>query len=76
MHIIPWGLHAVISHKMNVASACDTSVWPPKCRDFAKYVECVADADCARVVAVTSPERAAAAHEERPGFFDEIHNVL
>ena len=47
-----------------------------KHRDFAKYVECVADAECARVVAVTSPERAAAAQEERPGFFDEVHNVL
>ena len=45
-------------------------------RDFAKYVECVADPECARVVAVTSPERAAAVQAEQPGFFDAVHNVL
>ncbi len=45
-------------------------------RDFAKYVECVSDPECARVVAVTSPERAAALQAEQPGFFDAVHNVL
>lgn len=30
----------------------------------------------AKVVAVTSPERAEAALKERPGFFDEVTRVL
>lgn len=45
-------------------------------RAFADYVSVVADPQHARVVAVTSPERAAAAQEERPGFFDEVTKVL
>ena len=45
-------------------------------RDFGEVLECV-KGDKARVVAVTSPERAQAVNEkERPGFFDEIHKVL
>ncbi len=46
------------------------------CRNFSDYVSVVADPKYARVVAVTSPERAAAAQEERPGFFDEITKIL
>jgi hypothetical protein len=45
-------------------------------REFAEYVSVVADPQHSRVVAVTSPERAAAAQEERPGFFDEVTKVL
>ena len=45
-------------------------------REFADAVECVRG-DQARVVAVTSHDRAKAVNEkERPGFFDEIRQVL
>ncbi len=46
------------------------------CREFADYVSAVADPEHARVVAVTSPERAAAAQKERPDFFDDITKIL
>lgn len=46
------------------------------CREFADYVSIVADPKHARVVAVTSPERAAAAQKERPDFFDEVTKIL
>ena len=46
------------------------------CREFAEYLTAVADPKHARVVAVTSPERAAAAQKERPDFFDEVTKIL
>ncbi|CAL5227379.1 g10329 [Coccomyxa viridis] len=45
-------------------------------REFADYLTAVADPQHARVVAVTSPERAAAAQKERPDFFDEVTKIL
>lgn len=46
------------------------------CRDFAEVLECVKGPK-ARVVAVTSAERASAVNDkERPGFFDSITKVL
>ena len=45
-------------------------------RDFAEYVSVVSDPAHARVVAVTSAERAEAALKERPGFFDEVTKIL
>ena len=46
------------------------------CREFADYVSTVADPQHARIVAVTSPERAEAAQKERPEFFNEITRIL
>ena len=45
-------------------------------REFADYVSTVADPQHARIVAVTSPERAEAAQKERPEFFNEITKIL
>ena len=45
-------------------------------REFADYVSVVADPAHARVVAVTSAERAEAALKERPDFFDEVTKIL
>lgn len=45
-------------------------------REFAEAIECVRSGDKARVVAVTSAERAAQAMEKRPGVFDEVIKVL
>ena len=45
-------------------------------RAFAEAIECVKSGDKARVVAVTSAERAAGAMEKRPGVFDEVIKVL
>ena len=45
-------------------------------RDFAEAIECVKSGKSARVVAVTSAERAAQAMEKRPGVFDEVIKVL
>lgn len=69
-------IHALDGAVMSASSGSKVLIHPRARRDFAKYVECVADSECARVVAVTSPERAAAAQEERPGFFDAVHTVL
>jgi hypothetical protein len=44
-------------------------------RAFGDAVACVAS-DAARVVAVTSAERAEAAMKARPGVFDEVVKVL
>ena len=45
-------------------------------REFAEVIDSVRS-DKAKVVAVTSSERAQAVNDtERPGFFDEIHKVL
>ena len=45
-------------------------------RAFADAIECVRSGKSARVVAVTSAERAAQAMEKRPGVFDEVIKVL
>ena len=45
-------------------------------REFAEAIECVKSGKSARVVAVTSAERAAQAMEKRPGVFDEVIKVL
>ena len=45
------------------------------CRDFAEVLDCVKGPK-ARVVAVTSQERAEAADKERPGFFAKVHKTL
>ena len=45
-------------------------------REFAEAIECVRSGESARVVAVTSAERAAQAMEKRPGVFDEVIKVL
>lgn len=44
-------------------------------RDFAEVLDSVKSSK-AKVVAVTSQERADAAEKERPGFFDKVHKVL
>ena len=44
-------------------------------RDFAEVLDSV-KCSKAKVVAVTSQERADAAEQERPGFFDKVHKVL
>ena len=54
----------------------DLTKMPFVCREFADYVSVVADPQHAKVVAVTSPERAAAAQKERPDFFHEITKIL
>ena len=56
---------------------CNMSEWAfVACREFADYVSTVADPQHARIVAVTSPERAEAAQKERPDFFNEITKIL
>ncbi len=56
---------------------CNMSEWAfVTCREFADYVSTVADPQHARIVAVTSPERAEAAQKERPDFFNEITKIL
>ncbi|BDA40898.1 Presequence protease, mitochondrial [Coccomyxa sp. Obi] len=45
-------------------------------REFADYLSIVSNPEHAKVVAVTSAERAEAALNERPGFFDEVTKIL
>lgn len=45
-------------------------------REFADYLSIVSNPQHAKLVAVTSAERAEAALKERPGFFDEVIKIL
>ncbi len=53
----------------------EVGVWWAR-REFADYLNIVSDPQHAKVVAVTSAERAEAALKERPGFFDEVTKIL
>lgn len=80
------GVFNVIVACMHVIRMCQSTLpnfvkckgqwWSWTCREFAEYLNIVRDPERAKVVAVTSAERAEAALKERPGFFDEVTRIL
>lgn len=68
LRLVCWPLESSLCHRLRNALRL--------CREFADVLDAVRGPK-AKVVAVTSPERAAAINEtEQPGFFDKITKVF